>query len=78
MAALVFGARVHQHRREGRLTQQLTEAAMTLSRQQGFTQRLAAATILHGWALAAQGQVAEGVAGDASGPGCVSGDRSRR
>ena len=62
VAALVFGARVHQHRREGRLTQQLTEAAMTLSRQQGFTQRLAAATILHGWALAAQGHVTEGVA----------------
>ena len=63
VAALVFGARVHQHRREGRLTQQLTETAMTLSRQQGFTQRLAAATtILHGWALAAQGQVADGVA----------------
>ncbi len=52
VAGLVFGVRVHQHRREAHLTQQLTEAAMRLARERGFTQRLAAATILHGWALA--------------------------
>jgi len=61
VAALVYSARVHQHRREAHVTQELTEAAMALSREQGFTQRLAAATILHGWALTAQGQVAEGL-----------------
>src|SRR5262249_54552468 len=54
-AALVFTARLHQFRREAELTRQHAEAAMRLAREQGFTQRLAAATILFGWAQAAQG-----------------------
>ncbi len=58
---MVYSARVHQHRREAHLTQQLTEAAIALSGEHGFTQRLAAATIPHGWALAAQGQVDAGL-----------------
>ena len=62
VAGLVYGARVHQHRREAHLTQQLTEAAMPLAREHGFTQRLAAATILHGWALAVQDQIHVGLA----------------
>ena len=62
VAGLVYGARVHQYRREAHLTQQLTEAAMTLAREHGFTQRLAAATILHGWALAVQDQIDAGLA----------------
>jgi predicted ATPase len=61
-AALVFSARVHQHRGEEPLARERAEAAMALAREQGFTQRLAAATILRGWALAAQGQVDDGVA----------------
>jgi predicted ATPase len=54
-AALVFTARLHQFRREADLTRQHAEAAMRLAREHGFTQRLAAATILLGWAQAAQG-----------------------
>jgi predicted ATPase/class 3 adenylate cyclase len=60
--ALDFATRIHQLRREGQLTHQWAEALLTLSREQGFTQRLATGTILWGWALAAQGQTAEGIA----------------
>jgi predicted ATPase/class 3 adenylate cyclase len=60
--ALDFATRIHQLRREGQLTHQWAEALLTLSREQGFTQRLATGTILCGWALAAQGQTAEGIA----------------
>jgi predicted ATPase len=55
-AALVFTARLHQFRREADLTRQHAEGAMRLAREHGFTQRLAAATILFGWAQAAQGE----------------------
>jgi DNA-binding winged helix-turn-helix (wHTH) protein/tetratricopeptide (TPR) repeat protein len=55
-AALLGMARLHQFRREPALTRQHAEAAMTLAGQQGFAQRLAAATILFGWAQAAQGE----------------------
>jgi predicted ATPase len=61
-AALVFAARVHQHRGEGPLARERAEATMPFAREQGFTQCLAAATILRGWALAAQGQVDDGIA----------------
>jgi len=54
-AALVFTARLHQFRREAEQTRRHAEAAMKLAREQGFTQRLAAATILFGWARAVQG-----------------------
>jgi hypothetical protein len=60
--ALDFATRIHQLRREGQLTHQWAEALLTLSREQGFTQRLATGTILWGWALAAQGQTVEGIA----------------
>jgi predicted ATPase len=53
--ALVFTARLHQFRRDPQQTQQHAEAAMTVAREQGFPQRLAAATILFGWARAVQG-----------------------
>jgi predicted ATPase len=59
---LDFATRIHQLRREGQLTHQWAEALLTLSREQGFTQRLATGTILWGWALAAQGQTVEGIA----------------
>jgi predicted ATPase len=39
-----------------------TEAAMTVARAQGFTLFLELSTILHGWALATQGQRDEGIA----------------
>jgi tetratricopeptide (TPR) repeat protein len=54
-AAEVFTARLHQFRREPDLTRRHAEAAMKLSREHGFTQRLAAATILLGWAEAIEG-----------------------
>jgi tetratricopeptide (TPR) repeat protein len=54
-AAEVFTARLHQFRREPDLTRRHAEAAMKLAREHGFTQRLAAATILLGWAEAVQG-----------------------
>jgi predicted ATPase len=60
--ALDFAARIHQLRGEGKLTQERAEELLTLSREQGFTQRLATGTILLGWALTAQGQKAQGVA----------------
>ncbi|MGH8070650.1 MAG: AAA family ATPase [Candidatus Entotheonellia bacterium] len=60
--ALDFAARIHQLRREGQLTQAQAQALIALSREQGFTQRLATGTILWGWALTAQGQGEEGIA----------------
>jgi predicted ATPase len=60
--ALDFTARIHQLRCEGNLTQQWTEALLTLSREQEFTQRWATATILLGWALTAQGHRVQGIA----------------
>jgi predicted ATPase len=60
--ALVFGTMLHQFRREGQLVQERAEAAITLSTEQGFPHWLAVGTLLRGWALAAHGQGAEGVA----------------
>ena len=60
--ALFFAAQLHHHRREVQATQARAEAAITLSRAQGFPTWLANGTILQGWALAAQGQGEAGVA----------------
>jgi predicted ATPase len=57
-----MAASIHQRRREGQAAQELAEAAMTLSTEQGFAQRLAGGAILRGWALTEQGQGAEGMA----------------
>jgi predicted ATPase len=57
---LSFAAIFHQLRREVRLTQERAEAAISLSKEQGFPHRLAHGFILCGWALAQQGQVQEG------------------
>jgi hypothetical protein len=59
-AALVGMARLHQFRREPAQTRRHAEAAMKLASEQGFAHRLAAATILFGWAEAVQG-VSEGI-----------------
>jgi DNA-binding winged helix-turn-helix (wHTH) protein/predicted ATPase len=53
--ALLCTARLHQFRREPEQTRQHAEAAIKLASEQGFAQRLAAATILFGWAQALQG-----------------------
>jgi predicted ATPase len=50
-----YAAMLHQFRREPRLVQQQTEAALTLCTEHGFTYYLAWATLLRGWALTAQG-----------------------
>jgi predicted ATPase len=60
--ALNFAAAVHQHRQEEHLTQEWAEAEIALASEQGFPLWLALGTILRGWALAEQGQRAEGIA----------------
>ncbi len=60
--ARVLAAQLHQLRREGPLTQEWAEAAMTLVHEHGFPGWLGRGAILQGWALAEQGQVEEGIA----------------
>jgi predicted ATPase len=59
--ALVFAAQVHQCRREVLAAHALAAAAMTLTTAQGFAQWVAWGTVLHGWALALQGQGEAGI-----------------
>ena len=54
--------RLHQFRREPHSAHERAEAGIALSREQGFMQFLAVASMLRGWALAEQGQEAEGLA----------------
>jgi predicted ATPase len=61
-SALNFAVWLHQHRREGQLTQEGVETLMTFSTEQGFALWLAWGTAMQGWALAEQGQVEEGIA----------------
>jgi DNA-binding winged helix-turn-helix (wHTH) protein/predicted ATPase len=61
-SALIWAAVLHQLRREAPLTQARAGATIPLCREQGFPYYLAAGTIMHGWALARQGQGSEGVA----------------
>jgi predicted ATPase len=60
--ALVFAAQLHQYRREPQPTQKRAEAAIALASEHGITLFLTWATILQGWALAAQGKEDEGIA----------------
>jgi predicted ATPase len=60
--ALVHAAWLHQYRREGQAAQELAEAVIALSSEQGFAFFLAYGTIWRGWALAEQGQTEEGIA----------------
>jgi predicted ATPase/class 3 adenylate cyclase len=60
--ALEFASYLHQLRREGHQTQAHSETLMLLAREQGFAARVTKAQIARGWALAAQGCGAEGVA----------------
>jgi len=59
--ALDNTAWLHLYRREGRRCQEWAEADMTLASEQGFAFFLALGTIMHGWALAEQGQGEEGI-----------------
>jgi DNA-binding winged helix-turn-helix (wHTH) protein/predicted ATPase len=58
--ALLWATRLAQYRREVQTTQARAETTSTLAREAGLG--VAVATILRGWALAMQGQGAEGVA----------------
>jgi predicted ATPase len=60
--ALSFTVRLHQLRREGQVGQERAEAVIAFSNEHGFPFWLTQANILRGWALAEQGQHAEGVA----------------
>jgi TOMM system kinase/cyclase fusion protein len=57
--ALYHAASLHQLRREVSQTQERAEAAMALARDRGFPSWLLYGTIVHGWALSAQGQHAQ-------------------
>src|SRR5262249_37331257 len=59
---LCFAAELHQLRREGQAAQERAELEIALSGEQGSARELARGTILRGWALAWQGQGAEGLA----------------
>jgi class 3 adenylate cyclase/predicted ATPase len=59
--ALFFAAMLHQYRGDETLAQQLADAAIALSRKEGFVIWLAMATIVRGWTQAAQGHVEAGL-----------------
>jgi predicted ATPase len=60
--ALFYAAVMHQWRREVPATHAQATAATTLATEQGFAQYWARGTVLHGWALAMQGQSEAGLA----------------
>jgi adenylate cyclase len=60
-SARTFTAMLHQWARESALTQHWTETTIALATEHGFPQWLQTNTSLLGWALARQGQVAEGL-----------------
>jgi class 3 adenylate cyclase/predicted ATPase/DNA-binding winged helix-turn-helix (wHTH) protein len=59
---LDFATMLHQSRREPQATHERAEALLALATEQGFAQHVALATIMRGWALAAQGHGADGTA----------------
>ncbi len=60
--ALNHATNLYQFRREGQATQERAEASIAFSTEQRFAQWFAQGMILRGWALAEQGQGAEGIA----------------
>jgi predicted ATPase len=60
--ALVYAATVHQCRREVLAAHAQAAAARTLATEQGLASWVARGTVLHGWALAMQGQGEAGLA----------------
>jgi predicted ATPase/class 3 adenylate cyclase len=59
--AQAYSALVRQLRREGHAAQEHAEAALTLSREQGFTFYEAMGMCLGGWSLVVQGQQEKGI-----------------
>ena len=62
VVALLYAAMFHLLRREGPAAQERAETELALATAQGFPFWVAGGTIVRGWALAAQGQAAEGIA----------------
>jgi predicted ATPase len=60
--ALAWATILHEFRRETQAVQERAAALIALCTEHGFAQWLASGTIYRGWALAAQGQVREGLA----------------
>jgi class 3 adenylate cyclase/predicted ATPase len=60
--ALNFASRLHQRRREPQAAQEYAEALITLAREHGFVHLIATGTMVHGWAVAEQGQTEDGIA----------------
>jgi predicted ATPase len=60
--ALQSATRLHRFRGEAQAAQERAEALLALSSDQAFTQWVACGTMMWGWALAEQGQGAEGIA----------------
>lgn len=58
--AMQFAATVHRLRREAVAAQERAEAVIALANEQGFPYWAAAGIFVRGWALAEQGQLAEG------------------
>jgi predicted ATPase len=59
---LLWTAMLHNHRREVQATQERADAVTALSTERGFPYWSTQGTILQGWALAARGQRAAGIA----------------
>jgi DNA-binding winged helix-turn-helix (wHTH) protein/predicted ATPase len=62
VSVLSHAAVVHQFRREVERTRERAEAAVKLATKHGFSLWGAHAAMLHGWALAMQGNTADGIA----------------
>jgi predicted ATPase len=62
VVALLYAAMFHLLRREGPAAQERAETELALATAQGFPFWVAGGTIVRGWALAVQGQTAEGIA----------------
>lgn len=60
--ALFTSAALHQFRREAQAAMGRAEATIALSQEHGFSFFLGLGTVFRGWALAEQGQIAEGMA----------------
>jgi predicted ATPase len=60
--ALNCAATLHQFRREVRAAEERAKAAISLATAQGFSYWIAINALLHGWALAHQGQAKAGIA----------------
>jgi predicted ATPase len=59
--ALHFAAMLRQYRREGRAVQASAEATTAVATEHGFSFWLAGGQVMRGWALAEQGERAEGI-----------------